>query len=394
VKDALRPALGVAMVLAVLVAVALSVASFRGTFNPSEPLVVLAPRAGLVLNPGAKVKLRDVQIGRVATIDDRADGQVEIKLDIDPGQIESLPGNIQVDIASTTLFGAKSVELTMPDRPSTDRLRPGESLAAEHVVVEINTVFKRLTAVLSAIDPAKLNQALGALSTALHGRGERLGDSLVALDAFLARIQPVMPSLRSDIQLAPAVLDAYAGAAPDLITVVDNATRISRTIVEKQQQLDALLVSLIGLSDVGTPVIEENAQGLSDVLRLLVPTTSLTNQYHTALTCVMGGLNTMAAADPFPRAGTQVLAGFTAGMERFRFPGDLPKVAATGGPQCTGLPVVPFDTRPPYVIADVGTNPWKYGNQNLLLNADGLKRLLFGPIDGPPRNTAEIGHPG
>jgi virulence factor Mce-like protein len=386
--------LGSVMVLGIIAVVALSIASFRGSFRVSDPLFVVAPRAGLVLNPGAKVKLRDVQIGRVASIDDRDDGRVEIRLDIDPDQLEQLPRNIGIDIASTTLFGAKSVELSMPDRPSAERLQPGESLAAEHVVVEINTVFKRLTTVLSAIDPAKLNQALGALSTALHGRGERLGDSLVALDAFLARIQSVMPSLRSDIQLAPAVFGAYADAAPDLMSVVDNATRLSQTIVDKQQELDALLVSLIGLSDVGTPVIEENTQGLSDVLRLLVPTTSLTNQYHEALTCVMGGLNTMAAADPFPRAGTQVLAGFTAGMERFRFPGDLPKVAATGGPQCAGLPVVPFDTRPPYVIADVGTNPWKYGNQNLLLNTDGLKRLLFGPIDGPPRNTTEIGHPG
>ena len=30
----------------------------------------------------------------------------------------------------------------------------------------------------------------------------------------------------------------------------------------------------------------------------------------------------------------------------------------------------------------------------MLLNSDGLKQLLYGPIDGPPRNTAQIGQPG
>jgi phospholipid/cholesterol/gamma-HCH transport system substrate-binding protein len=29
-----------------------------------------------------------------------------------------------------------------------------------------------------------------------------------------------------------------------------------------------------------------------------------------------------------------------------------------------------------------------------VLNADGLKQMLFGPLDGPPRNSAQIGQPG
>ena len=45
-------------------------------------------------------------------------------------------------------------------------------------------------------------------------------------------------------------------------------------------------------------------------------------------------------------------------------------------------------------MTDTGINPWQYGNQGILLNSDGLKQLLFGPLDGPPRNTAQIGQPG
>ncbi|MFZ0907479.1 MAG: MCE-family protein, partial [Mycobacterium sp.] len=39
-------------------------------------------------------------------------------------------------------------------------------------------------------------------------------------------------------------------------------------------------------------------------------------------------------------------------------------------------------------------NPWKYGNPQMLLNFDGLKQLLYGPIAGPPRNPAQVGQQG
>jgi phospholipid/cholesterol/gamma-HCH transport system substrate-binding protein len=55
---------------------------------------------------------------------------------------------------------------------------------------------------------------------------------------------------------------------------------------------------------------------------------------------------------------------------------------------------VPPEFRPPLLITDSGTNPVKYGNEGILLNSDALKQWLFGPLDGPPRNTGQIGQPG
>jgi phospholipid/cholesterol/gamma-HCH transport system substrate-binding protein len=71
-------------------------------------------------------------------------------------------------------------------------------------------------------------------------------------------------------------------------------------------------------------------------------------------------------------------------------------VAAKSGISCKDqmLPVIPNGKRPPFLVADVGSNPWKYGNQGVLLNSDALKQALFGPIEGPPRNSAQIGMPG
>jgi len=88
--------------------------------------------------------------------------------------------------------------------------------------------------------------------------------------------------------------------------------------------------------------------------------------------------------------------GLVLGRERYRYPQNLPKVAATGGPHCAdmGLPALPSEFSPPILVMDDGADPTQYGNQGILLNSDGLKQLLFGPLDGPPRNSAQIGMPG
>jgi virulence factor Mce-like protein len=393
-KEHRRPIAGAATVLALAVVVVLAVASFTGSLTRTAPLTVMSPRAGLVMNPDAKVTLLGVRIGRVSSIEQLNDGQAAIHLELDPAQLSQIPDNVAVDISSATVFGAKSIDLVPPANPSASRLRAGQTLDARQVTVEFNTIFEQLTSVLSTIQPDKLNETLGAISSAVDGRGSRLGQTLSDFDALLAKLEPSLPNLEHDSEVAPLVLGAYADAAPDVVSVLDNATQISETLVDEQRDLDAFLISTIGLADVGNDVIGTNRGKLTDLLHVLVPTTDLTNRYSRGLTCGLGAVATIAAGPPLEFPGVTDSVGLLLGRERYRYPTNLPKVAATGGPQCTALPVVPFDTGPPFVITDNGTNPAEYGNQGILLNSDALKQALFGPIAGPPRNSAQIGQPG
>ncbi|WP_407067568.1 MCE family protein [Mycobacterium triplex] len=389
-----RPLAGLATVVIVAVIFALAVGLFQGSFTESVPVTVISQRAGLVMNPDAKVKMRGVQVGKVASIDSLPNGQAAIHLAMDPSQLHFIPSNVLVDIASSTVFGAKSILLVEPAQPSTQRLHSGQTLQGQHVMVEINTVFQQLVSVLSQIDPPKLNESLGALAQAFSGRGAKLGQSLSDLDSFLARLEPSLPALRRDLAVLPVVSNAYADAAPDLVKTASNASRISKTIVDEQRNLDALLISAIGLADIGNDVLSTNRQPLTDVMHLLAPTTDLLNEYHEALTCSFGGLIQIGHGAPLSEPSINISASLTLGAERYRYPTNLPKVAATGGPQCVGLPKLPFNTNPPQLITDIGANPVVYGNQQTLLNSDLLKQLLYGPIAGPPRNPAQIGQPG
>jgi phospholipid/cholesterol/gamma-HCH transport system substrate-binding protein len=393
-RNYLPPLLGLITVVSICSIFAVAVGLFQGSFTETVPVTVISQRAGLVMNTDAKVKMRGVQVGKVASIDSLPNGQAAIHLAMDPAQLHFIPGNVLVDIASSTVFGAKSIQLLEPAQPSAQRLHGGQTLQGQHVMVEINTVFQQLVSVLAQIDPPKLNESLGALAQAFSGRGTKLGQALSDFDSFLAKLEPSLPAFRHDLAVLPAVANAYADAAPDLVKTAANATRISKTIVDEQHNLDALLISAIGLADIGNDVLSTNRQPLTDVMHLLVPTTDLTNEYHEALTCSFAGLVHIGHGAPLSEPSINISASLTLGAERYRYPVNLPKVAATGGPRCVGLPALPFNTNPPQLISDIGANPGGYGNQQVLINFDILKQLLYGPIAGPPRNPAQIGQQG
>jgi phospholipid/cholesterol/gamma-HCH transport system substrate-binding protein len=391
-----RPLVGVATVVIIAGIFLVAANLFRGSYTDTVPVTLLTPRAGLMMYEGAKVQMRGVQVGKVASIEALPAGGAAIHLAMDPSQLDLIPANVSADIASTTVFGAKFVQLLPPANPSPENIHAGQVLRGEHVTVEINTIFQHLTSVLSKIEPEKLNQSLGAIASAFKGRGERLGRTLDDLNSYLAKLDPSLPNLNHDIAAAPAVASAYADVGPDLVEVVDNASQLSKSIVEEQQNLDAFLVSVIGLADAGNDVVGGNRQALTDVVHLLVPTTDLSNRYNEALWCSISGLLPLVHSPPGPFPAITVSVNFTAGVERYRYPQDLPKVGATGGPHCKdmGLPNIPFESKPPFLVTDIGNNPWAYGNQGVILNSDGLKQFLFGPIDGPPRNTEQFGQPG
>ena len=388
-----RPLAGLALFVAIVAIVVVAATLFRGGFTPTAPITVITQRVGLVMNPDAKVTMRGVQVGRVSSIESLANGQAALHLAMDPSQLDLIPANVDVDIASTTAFGAKLVQFVPPDDPAPQPLQSGQTLDARHVTVEFNTVFQQLVSVLSSIEPEKMNQTLGALAQALDGRGAKIGEAMSDVNALLRTVEPSLDALSHDVAVAPTVINAYADAAPDLLRIVDNTTQFGNTLVDEQKSLDALLVSTIGLVDVGEPVLSDNRQPLTDMLHVLVPTAGLLNEYRSALKCSLDGAIALATSRPADVPGVIVSSNFTLGIERYRYPKNLPKVAATGGPQCDGMPIG-FGQRAKSVIADTGANPWQYGNQGILLNSDALKQQLFGPLDGPPRNSTQIGQPG
>lgn len=378
---------GSAMVLALVAIVAVAMVMFVGGFTSTATVTIDAPRSGLVLDPDAKVKVRGVEIGRVVSIDQTADG-ASLKLALNPEQLKLVPANAGVDIRSTTVFGAKYVNFTVPQQPSSASLQPGARVTAQHVTVEFNTLFQHLSDVLAKVEPEKLNATLSALGTALQGRGEKLGDLLARSDAYLRDINPYLPTLQQDLVRTGQVTDLYADTVPDLLRTVDNATVTSQTLVDEQQSLDDVLANLIGLADTTGSVLRENEGNFSTALDLLRPTTSLLFEYAPALSCIINGLGPMMplAEEVFggKLPGIGMNTNFMFGAQPYKYPDDLPKVNATGGPHCEGVVDRVPGSHAGYVVTDTNEGAPYVPNTGFTKPNEAPKvfQLLFAGLPG------------
>jgi phospholipid/cholesterol/gamma-HCH transport system substrate-binding protein len=347
--DSLHPMRWAMALFAVIIGlVVLTVVLFRGTFNTYAPVTLTSDRAGLVMDPGGKVKLRGVQVGRVSDVMG-GDRSVSLKLDIFPDQLKYIPANVSAQIRATTTFGAKYVDLVYPANPSAARLSAGAVIKSQNVSSEVNTVFQNLTDVLKQIDPAKLNAVLGAFADGLRGQGQRIGEATTDANEVLLALNPRADTIRRDWLSLKGFSDTYSAAAHDIITVLDTASTVGTTINDHAHDLDALLVNVIGLSNAGIDLIGPNKTNLSTAINTLEPTTRLLMKYNPELTCtLLGGkwyLDNAGYAVDGGNGRTAILdSAVMLGDDPYKYPDNLPVVGAKGGPGglpgCGSLPIV------------------------------------------------------
>jgi phospholipid/cholesterol/gamma-HCH transport system substrate-binding protein len=324
----------------------LCAALFAGTFRSFVPVTLTSDRSGLVMESGAKVKMRGVVVGRVAGIQGGHE-PVSLKLQIFPDEATRIPKNVEAEIQATTAFGAKYVELITPPNPSPQRLVSGTVLHSRNVSTEVNTVFESLLSVLHQIDPPKLDAVLGALAEAVRGQGERIGEATTDANEVLLALNPRMGTVRADWRSLKGFSDAYAGAAQDILATLNAGSTTATTITDQQQALDALLLNVIGFSRTATNLLAPNENNLVEAINGLEPTTNLLLKYNPEYTCLIVGAKWFldnGGRDTLGGNGYSVLEDDSLGLGKdpYQYPQNLPIVAAKGGPGgkpgCGSLP--------------------------------------------------------
>ena len=353
-----------ALLLVVIVCslIALAVGAFNQAFTSTVPLTLTADRSGLVMEPYAKVKMRGVQVGRVATVVGGVDSAT-IQLYIDPDQVKNIPANVEARISATSLFGGKFVDLIYPNDPSPQRLATGAVLRSQNVAVEVNTVFQNLVDLIKRIDPSKLNGVLSALAQGVSGKGDQIGQSITDTNDVLQALNSRTDTMREDFRALADVSDTYGPAAHNIIATVDALTTTSATVSAKSSQLDQLLAGTAGLSRSGVEVIGPNKDNLVNTINLLQPTTSLLMKYNPELTCLLVGADKTGAGLSQMLGGSNgksliMDAALLLGDDPYRYPDNLPVVAAKGGPGgkpgCGSLPDVAANWPVRYLVTDTG----------------------------------------
>lgn len=362
-KNPIAPAWWTAgLVTSIVVACIFTATTFAGTFRSYVSVWLVSDRSGLVMEPGAKIKMSGVEVGRVASI---SGGQPpRLKLDIFPDQIKYIPANVQPKIRATTAFGAKYIDFEYPTEASQKRLTAGAVLRSKNVTTEINTVFENLVGVLKQVDPPKLNSTLTAIADAVRGKGTLIGKATTAAAQVVSSLNTHSDAIDRDFRSLRNASDAYAAAAHEIIAVLDAGSVTSATIASRSRELDTLLLNAVGFSRTGIEVLEPSHDNLIRVVNQLAPTTDVLNMYSPEYTCTLlgakwiadngtGGENNHGNGYSIP---IDVALGY--GLDLYKYPDNLPKVGAKGGPGgkpgCGSLPEVAKDYPVRYLVTDTG----------------------------------------
>jgi phospholipid/cholesterol/gamma-HCH transport system substrate-binding protein len=358
-----------AVLAAILVAFSVfTYLSYTAAFSPTDTVTVTSQRAGLVMDKEAKVKYRGIQIGKVEDIAYTGD-QAKLTLAINRDQLRYVPSNALVRIASTTVFGAKSVEFIAPEQPTGTPLRPGAAVHAEAVQLEANTLFQTLIDVLHKVDPIHLNATLSAIAEGLRGHGDDFGATLAGLNSYLAQLNPKLPTVESVFAQTATVANIYGDAGPDLVTVINNVPTINKTIIDEQDNLNATLLAAIGVANEGTATLEPGAEDYIAAIQRFRAPLKVLGDYSPEFGCILQGVKAggersgklLGGIKP----GAMVSSSFILGVPSYTYPESLPIVNATGGPNCRGLPDIPTKQyggswyRAPFLVTDNAYIPYE-----------------------------------
>ncbi len=365
---------GLILSLLTIAAIVLVYFQFRGDFLDRDKLTMMAARAGLSMDPGAKVTYNGVEIGRVGNVQAVAVGdqqRAKITLEVDPKYLHLIPKNVEADISATTVFGNKYISFKSPKDPSPQRITTSDVIDVTSVTTEFNTLFETVVDVAQQVDPIKLNQTLSATAEALSGLGDRFGQSIVQGNDILADINPQMSDIRRLNQGLASLGDVYANAAPDLFDGLEHAVTTARTLNEQRGNIDQALMAAVGFGNTGGDIFERGGPYLVRGTQDLIPTSQLLDTYSPALFCTIRNFHDVEPKVAASLGGNgyslrtlSEVMGLGAGNP-YVYPDNLPRVNAHGGPE--GRPgcwqPITRDLWPaPYLVMDTGASIAPYNH--------------------------------
>lgn len=380
-----RRLLGIGFIIVIAALVSLSIAMYNKAFTPVVKVSLTTDKLGNQLQVLGDVKVRGLIVGEIREITPTRDGAV-LELALDPEKADLIPRNVSARFIPKTLFGDRYVALQIPENPDPAHLSEGDRIEQDRSApaVELSQALDHLLPVLQAVQPQKLSTTLTAISTALDGRGEQLGQTLVELGQLVEEINPHVPQLTHDLRALVEVSDTYAEAIPDFVSALDDLTVTSRTIYEQRANLSTLFADLTTSSRDLESFLRANSDNLIRLSDSSRDTLELLARYSPSYPCFLKQMAALVdAAKPVFGAGTDK-PGLHATIEVVANKGpyepgkDTPEFDEHRGPRCYDPKQMgnPFPDQPPDGPLRDGTS---HGPQNRS-QQDGVL---------PPANGAE-----
>ncbi|WP_426511333.1 MCE family protein [Dactylosporangium sp. McL0621] len=374
----MRRLLGLAFIVLLSAALGLAVLQYDKAFTPVTWVTLKTAHTGMQLSPGAEVKYYGVVVGEVRSVDSDGSG-ARLRLALDPAPATQIPATVSARLLPKTLFGERYVAL-IPG-PDGRAIRDGDVIGQDRSAsaLELERVLDDALPLLQAIQPDKLAATLGALATALEGKGDQLGRDVTNLDSYLRALNQDMPLIAEDVRRLAAVLDVYDGVLPDLLGLLRDVSVTADTVVDQREQLAGFYADTTAAADSTKYFLQRHGDQLIRVGDVSRPVLELLAAYAPEYPCLMQGLVALQPRVDQVFSGGRMHITLEITRDNGKYVnGDQPVYGARNGPDCRGLPS-PQMPAPGAAIND----GYDYG-----ANRPGPAKLPVGTVVAPPSSEA------
>ncbi|WP_026918178.1 MCE family protein [Gordonia shandongensis] len=260
------PAVAVIVILVVALVVVVAANLWERT-HTSRATIWFTNTTGLY--PGDPVKMRGVSIGTVADIE-ATPGKVRV--DVDYGTDVFVDAEARAAIVAPTMVSGRYVQFVNPDPASRgDALADGAVIDVGRTAVpvgydEIKTQVTDLADQLGprgADDQGALSRLVDSSAEALDGTGGSLRTSLDALSDAMATLSAGGPDLFSTVRNLQQVVTALRNSDEQIVAFSSQLADASAMLDDNRTELDAALVAMNSMAPRLRDYLAENRSALS-----------------------------------------------------------------------------------------------------------------------------------
>jgi phospholipid/cholesterol/gamma-HCH transport system substrate-binding protein len=247
---------------------------------------------GLINNDN--VKVAGVVIGKVTSVKVEA-GKAVVEMAIHKDH-ENIPKEgTTAAIRWRNLIGQRYVYF-YPGRPGGVALQNGDTIGTTTSAVDLGALFEKLGPIVTAIDPAQVNELLDTLTQALDGREDKVGSALDDLATLARGLSSRDAAIQRLVTNLNVVADTLNRRDAQIDTMIQNLTNLATSFGDNTATLDAALSEVGQFGTDLNHVLSTNADQLDRLLANLAKVTDTVKGRLPQLDTFLSGFAEASAA--------------------------------------------------------------------------------------------------
>lgn len=297
-----RGVVGVTAGIAVIVMV---VAYGAGGLSTDPTATSDIPPQAVGVTERSAVEFRGVVVGTVESVHSDAT-RTRLTLRFSGDQVADIPAGVRTRVLPRTLFGDQYIDL-VPAAGSAGALDVGAPIPADTSgdTIQLYTAYKKLFDVLQAIQPAKIDAALSAVSKALSGRGARLGALVDQLHDLTDDAPALVGTFSDTLGFVADLGQQLSAVAPGGVRALEDATALSADVVRQKGNIQAVLTGGLALSGQAKQFLGDNrdrlihlVDGAGEVVRTVHDHRHGLTEFFDSFTALVTGVKSVLSHGP------------------------------------------------------------------------------------------------